>query len=251
MKSSSYSTVKSLIVVAIASLLGPALVQFALASPVGTNFTAVLDIPVLVQPGDQPKYEYHFSDSILFDSAPGILPNDEGPPDAGDNTDGKDFWVTETYSQDAAGGGEHLSILISSGDGTQLTVNEIDQGQVAALGIFDLYWAGSSAGVSVIDFVLAPSFDGGLTFEPFDSSDFVGDPEIFGTGTVDDPLGFYFEIFGDSLLLPIEPSALTATDLKLDFTVQPVPISGSLWLLLSGLIGLIGLKSGCRRRPDR
>lgn len=252
MKSSSHGIVKSLILVVIAGLLGPGLVQFALASPVGTTFTAVLDIPVLVQPGSQQMYEYHFNADIPFDpsGSPTILPNDEGPPGAGDNAAGKDLWITEAYSQNTAGGGNHVSILISSGDGTPLTVNDINQSGIAALGIYDLYWAGSTAGVTFIDFVLAPSFDGGQTFEPFDSSAFLGDPEIFGAGTVDDPLGFYFEIFGYSFKLPVEPTPLTATDLKLDFTVQPVPIPGSLWLLLSGLISLIGLKSRSWRRQD-
>jgi hypothetical protein len=203
----------------------------------------VLDIPVLVQPGNQQMTEGHFNDAVPFDGIADILPNDYGP--------GKDLWVTEDYSRDAASGRDHISILISSGNGTPLTVNAIDTNGIAALGIFDLYWAGSTAGVNVIDIVLAPSFDGGQTFEPLISSDFVGDPEIFGAGTVDDPLGFYFELFGESLKLPIEPTALTATDLKLDIAVQPVPIPGSLLLLLSGLISFIGFKARCFRRPAR
>ena len=47
--------VRPLILVAIVTLLGPGLVQLAIASPVGTTYEAYLEIPVLAPPGSQGK----------------------------------------------------------------------------------------------------------------------------------------------------------------------------------------------------
>ena len=67
MKTSCYRIVISLTIVVITNLSCPGLVQYSNASPLGTTYSAALDIPVLVQPGDQEQTEGHLNDEIPFD----------------------------------------------------------------------------------------------------------------------------------------------------------------------------------------
>lgn len=233
MKSSFYSMVRPLILVAIVTLLGPGLVQLAIASPVGTTYEAYLEIPVLAPPGSQGNFE----EAVAFDGNPAVLPIDFGPA--------KDLWITEAYSSDAGTGRETISISISgsiTGTPAPLTDNQIDSGGEAILEISGLYWEGSQNGVNLIDFGLDCSFGGGQLCEPID-------PDVFidGDGTLDNPLILSFLFPAAVLFKNLEPSGFeNATDLMLTFTVQPVPIPGTLLLMFSGLIGIFAIKRKTR-----
>jgi len=234
MKSSFYSMVRSLILAAIVTLLGPGLVQLAIASPVGTTYEAYLEIPILAPPGNQGNFE----EAVLFDPNPAVLPIDFGPA--------KDLWITEAYSSDAGTGRKTISILISgsiTGTPAPLTDNQIDSGGEAILDISGLYWEGAQNGVNLIDFGLECSFGGGQLCDPIEPTD----EFIDGDGTVDNPLILSLIFPAAVLFRNLEPSGFeNAADLMLTFTVQPVPIPGTLLLMISGLIGIFAVKRKAR-----
>jgi hypothetical protein len=232
MKTSYYSILKSLIYVVIGILFGPGLIQFAIASPVGTAYEAYLEIPVLVQPGIESNYE----EGVPFDGVPVVFPNDVGP--------GKDLWITEDYSRDAASGREDISITISSGDGTSLTINAIDEDgfSILELAFYGSYWenmwADAVAELSKIEFDIAVLFPGETEFN---SVDFIP-IEPAGDGTPDFPLILPFEIPAGELIGIDGDDIVNASDMRLEITVQPVPIPGTLLLMISGLIGIFAIK---------
>ncbi|CAB1061018.1 hypothetical protein D1BOALGB6SA_5789 [Olavius sp. associated proteobacterium Delta 1] len=240
MKSSCYSIARFLILVAIATVLGPGLVQFATASPVGTEYEAYLEIPLLLEPG----YKSYLETAVLFDGNPAILPEYEGPAPGDDLDSGKDIYIDEDYSENASSGRENILIQISSGDGTSLTLNDIDGDGTAVLELvfsgtfWEDSWADADAGISKIDFETSLLFPGETEFNPVDSVQ----SEPLGDGSLDDPLILAFEIDAGELIGFDGPGIVNLSDLRLDMTFQPVPIPGSLLLLISGLICILSIK---------
>jgi hypothetical protein len=210
-----------------------------LASPAGTSYGAYLDLPLPTEAGGDPLFEGHFNPDIPFNGRPTILPYD---------TDfGRDLWITESYLMDPVDRNETATFLIFGGDGseipppagshTSLAVNPLDTGEVTYLGLWNLYWEGSTAGISPdnISPMLSASFDGGSTFSTLSQDDWVM-TFLDGDGTIASPLAIQFEINSAALADP------AATDLQLDLNVRPVPIPSAIFLLTSGLIGLLGFR---------
>lgn len=215
-----------------------------LASPVGTSYGAYLDLPLPTETGGDPLFEGHFNPEIPFNGSPTILPYD---------TDfGRDLWITESYLMDPSNHNETVTFLVFGGDGsdmppavgshTSLAVNPLDTEAVTYLGMYSLYWAGSTAGISVdnVTPILSASFDGGSTFNTLNQDDWIM-TYLDGNGTVDYPLEVQFEINSGALAGP------TATDLQLELNVRPVPIPSAIFLLTSGLVGLLGFRKMRKR----
>jgi hypothetical protein len=248
MKSSFHRIVRSLILVAIAALVGPGLVQFATASPVGTVYVAYLEIPLLADPG----YKSYLDEAILFDGNPTVLSEYEGPPPEEDLDSGKAVYIVESYSQDISSGHENILIQISSGDGTPLTLNDIDGDWNAILELefsgsfWENSWADAEAGISKIDFETSLLFPGETEFTSIASD--LSQP--IGDGSLDDPLILSFEIPAGELIGLIGDDNVNLSDLRLDITFQPVPIPGTLLLMFSGLIGIFAIKRKARGAND-
>ena len=208
-----------------------------LASPVGTSYSASLDLPI-PEEGGQFILDQHFNPNVPFNGSPTILPDVTG---LGPGF-GRDLWITESYIDESATflifGGDGSEIPPPAGSHTSLALYPLDTGELTYLGLFNLYWADSTTGISAdnISPMLSASFDGGSTFSTLSQDDWEISG-LAGDGTLDNPLAIQFAINSGALDGPT-----TATDLQLDLNVRPVPIPSAIFLLTSGLIGLLGFR---------
>lgn len=233
MKTSYYRSLKSLIIVVIAALFG--LVQIVSASPIGTDYGAYLYIP-LQSPLEAEEYENDPEEPFTFDGTPAELPIVSGP--------GISLRITDSYSQNSSNGSDTITITIFGANGAALTDNTIDGDAELELSFSGTFWeevaADAATDQNIIDFNISVLFSSENPIDvDFDFADIGGD------GTPSNPLAYAFTIF-DGELTQTEGLNLNASDLMLEMDIQPVPIPGTLLLMISGLIGVFAIRKKAR-----